>query len=280
MNKPAINPSLIITHVFLSLMLLLGKSLVAQEGQSRESAAVDPTAAQWSFQFAGETFFGYKSDMLNSGMMRPEGRQNFLQFRLVAPITKSEKFPITLLPRLTFRYEQNAEGNWNVGGSDLFVLGILNDWGSGRWGIGPQINFPAPVGFGNPNWGLGAAAAVTQRLLDDRLFLALLLQQAWTLDESVEKTVPTALVINPVVVYQLGQGWYIGNGDFVMNYNWRNGGWLVPLGVRLGKAFVGDKSTWNAYVEYQAPVAWKSWQGPVPGHAIRVNLQFQIPVGL
>ena len=37
----------------------LALPIFAQE-QSRESAAVDPTAAQWSFQFAYEGQFDYK----------------------------------------------------------------------------------------------------------------------------------------------------------------------------------------------------------------------------
>jgi len=35
----------------------------SQGGQSRESAAVDPTAAQWSYQFAYEGFYNYEDDL-------------------------------------------------------------------------------------------------------------------------------------------------------------------------------------------------------------------------
>jgi hypothetical protein len=47
----------------------------------------------------------------------------------------------------------------------------------------------------------------------------------------------------------------------------------------LGKAFVGEKTTWNAYVEYSTSVVYKDWVGPAAGHAVRVNVQYQIPVG-
>ncbi len=40
-------------------VLILAIPIYAQE-QSRESAAVDPTASQWSLQFAYEGFFDYK----------------------------------------------------------------------------------------------------------------------------------------------------------------------------------------------------------------------------
>jgi hypothetical protein len=248
----------------------------SEGGQSRESAAVDPTAAQWSYQFAYEGFYNYKDDLLDNEMPRPPGDKGFIQFRLVAPIPKTGKIPITMLPRLTLRYKQNANGDWGFGGNDLFILGIVNQWASGRWGIGPQINFPSQEGFGNRNWGAGFATAITQRAIDDKLFLALLFQQAWTKVNG--ETQATSLVINPVIVYQLGQGWYIGNGDFVIRYNWQNGGWFFPMGLRLGKAFINEKRTLNTYIEWAASAAWPGWESSVATHSIRINFQFQIPV--
>lgn len=265
------------------LLILLTAIPAWSEEQSRESMAVDATAAQWSFQFAYEGKFNYKTDSLDSGGYRPEGQKGFWQFRLVAPIAKSESWPVTLLPRLTVRIVDSKHGNYGLGVSDVFALIIANQWASGRWGIGPQINFPAQASetkeFGNTEWGYGFAAAVTQRALNDDLFLALLLQQVWTKQPDSGETKAAPLGINPVVVYQLGSGFYIGNGDFVMSYNWQDGSWLVPFLVRFGKAFIGDTSTWNAYVEYGVPVVYKDWKGPVPGQILRINVQFQIPVG-
>ena len=114
---------------------------------------------------------------------------------------------------------------------------------------------------------------MTQRALNDRLFVGILLQQVWL------KGNAAPIGINPILVYQLGKGWYVGNGDFVIQYNWQNGGWFVPFGARLGKAFINPKSTWNVYLEYQTPLAYKKWIGDVPSNFIRVNVQFQIPVG-
>jgi hypothetical protein len=255
------------------LILLLAHSALAQE-QSRESMAVDATAAQWSYQFAYEGFFDY-----DTSKGRPEGNQGFVQFRLVAPIAKSESMPVTLLPRLTLRLVQNANGDTGFGSSDLFALAILNEWATGRWGIGPQINFPAASkDFGNTNWGFGLAGAVTQRELDDDLYLALLLQQTWANNEAGE-TKASPLGINAIVVYQLGDGWYIGNGDFVISYDWDNSAFRIPFGLRLGKAIITAGTTWNFYAEYATGLYYDDWRGSVPGHALRVNAQFQIPVG-
>jgi len=267
--------------MILLLVSFIGSSIYSQEEgeQSRESMAVDATATQWSYQFALEGFYDYRTDIdPATGEPRVEGRKGFLQFRWVAPIPKSDKLPLTLLPRLTFRLVQNAEGDVGFGSSDVFILGIINQWKTGRWGIGPQINFPSMKGFGNPNWGYGLAAAVTQRAWKDRLFFAFLVQQTWSSKDGTTKASPVS--INPIFVIQLGKGWYAGNGDYVINYNWYSGAWFIPFGARLGKAFIGEKTTWNAYVEYSTSALYEDWYGPVATHAFRVNVQFQIPVGL
>jgi hypothetical protein len=258
----------------LFVLILLGFiSLNAQE-QSRASAAVDPTAAQWSFQLAYEGHYDYQDVDI-----RGEGPKGFLQFRLVAPMPADESFPVTLLPRLTARLVQNSQDEFGFGQSDLFVLGILNQWSSGRWGLGPQINFPSQEGFGSTNWGYGLAAAVTQRELSDDLFLALLLQQVWRGDDAgITRAAP--LGINLVLVYQLGKGWYIGNGEFVISYNWHDQNWFVPFGLRVGRAFINPDATWNAYVEYRTWAIDENWAGPVADHNLRINIQYQIPVSL
>ena len=259
------------TIMFLVLITFYFSTLIAQE-QSRESAAVDPTAAQWSFQLAYEGNYDYQEPEI-----RGEGNKGFLQFRLVAPIGATESFPIPLLPRLTAKLIQNSEDEYGFGQSDLFVLGILNQWESGRWGFGPQINFPSQEGFGSTEWGYGLAAAVTQRELSDDLFLVLLLQQVWR-DDGNGVTYAAPLGINAAFVYQLGKGYYIGNGDFVISYNWQNQSWFVPFGIRFGKAFISPESTWNAYIEYRTWAYAEDWVGPVADHNLRINVQYQIPV--
>jgi hypothetical protein len=263
-----------------AVVALMAIAPVSAQEQSRESMAVDATATQWSYQFALEGNFDYKDDLVN-GVPRTEGGKGFLQFRLVAPFPKSEKIPFTMLPRLTLRALENKDGDYGFGNSDIFVLGIVQQWAKGRWGIGPQLNFPAKTGFGNTNWGFGLAAAITQRELNDKLFFAFLVQQTWSKDPAGSDDIKASpLGINPTFVYQLGGGFYIGNGDFVIRYNWNDGSWFVPVRVRLGKAWILPKTTYNAYVEYGTAAQISDWTGPIASHTVRINFQFQIPVGL
>jgi hypothetical protein len=263
----------------LVVAVLLAGPVFAQE-QSRESMAVDATATQWSYQFALEGNFDYDTDLVN-GVPRGEGGRGFLQFRFVAPVPKSGKIPFTMLPRLTLRALENKDEQWGFGNSDVFVLGIAQQWATGRWGIGPQLNFPSKTGFGNPNWGFGLAGAVTQRALNDKVFLSFLVQQTWSKDPAGSGDIKAgSLGLNPGIVYQLGKGVYIGNGDYVIRYNWNDGSWYVPIRIRLGKAWILPEKTWNAYIEYGTAAKISDWKGPIANHTVRINVQFQLPVAL
>lgn len=120
------------------LCLLVPRAALAQE-QSRESAALDNTAAQWSFQFAYQAMPDYRQDTLASGEVRPEGNKGYFQYRMVAPMQLGS---MKLLPRLTIRVSENKEGEWGFSPTDLFALIVPWDWGSGRAGLGPDIVIP------------------------------------------------------------------------------------------------------------------------------------------
>ena len=59
---------------YLVITFIISIPILAQE-QSRESAAVDPTASQWSLQFAYEGKYDYKEPEI--------GDKGFFQFRFV-----------------------------------------------------------------------------------------------------------------------------------------------------------------------------------------------------
>ena len=73
---------------------------------------------------------------------------------------------------------------------------------------------------------------------------------------------------------------YVGNGDFVISYDWDTGGWLFPIRARLGKAWIKSANTINAYVELGTSSPSTEWYGPAANTSVRVNFQWQIPVNL
>ena len=67
-------------------LMLAGQGVAYAQEQSRESAALDNTAAAWSFQLAYQAMPDYRDDILSNGDTRPEGNKGYVQFRIVAPI--------------------------------------------------------------------------------------------------------------------------------------------------------------------------------------------------
>ena len=267
-------------------LILAGQGVATAQEQSRESAALDNTAAAWSFQFAYQAMPDYRDDILSNGDTRPEGNKGWVQFRMVAPIKVAG---VSVLPRLTVRYSENKDGEWGLSPTDLFALILPFDWGTGRAGLGPDIVIPGSSKVGSSEWSYGLAGAVIQRLFNDRMMVGLLVQQTWGQRDVYDlgQGVPTdeveqganPLIINPFINYQLGKGWYIGTNDLVAQYSWEFGGWKLPVGARLGYVLVQPTSSWNFYVEYATDLATDDWPGAAAKNKYRVNVAYSMPVG-
>ncbi len=247
--------------------------------QDDVSKALDSTATQWSFQFAWQGT-DWKDDIVN-GQPRKAGHDNFVQLRVVAPFV-FEKF--TLLPRLTFRHYENKEtGRNGLGNTELFGLIIPKkwDWGSGRTGLGPLITLPGNKNVARDEWGYGFAAAVVNT--SGNWFYGLLLTQSWravdpnNLPAGTSDTNP--LGIAPFLNYQLGGGWYIGNGDMVISYDWDSNEVYMPIGVRLGKVVPGNSGSWNIYAEVQTSLIYDDWPGSAKDTSFRFNITRTLPAG-
>ena len=251
------------------------------EGQSRESQAMDATATQWSFQLAYQWMPDYYDDLVNGEPRRP-GLTDYLQLRIVAPIPLKS---MTILPRLTIRhYEDVYTGKSGFGNTELFALIIpkITDWGTGRAGIGPLVTAPGSEGVSKDEWGYGFAAAIVNN--SGQWFYGLLFTQTW---RSIDpNTLPAGesdanpLGIAPFLAYRFGStGIYLQTGDMVMLYDWNTKGVYLPVGLRFGKVWVLEKASWNAYVEYKTSAIYKDWQGPAYKNSFRINLSYTMPVG-
>ena len=243
-----------------------------------ETKALDSTATQWSFQFAYQTMPDYHDDLLDSGQARPPGATDYLQARIVMPLPM-ENF--TILPRITLRHYENGQGQSGIGNTEVFGLIIPKswDWGSGRMGIGPLVTLPGNKDVARDEWGYGFAAAVVNA--SGNWFYGVLLTQSWraidpqALPAGTGDTNP--LGIAPFLNYRLGGGWYVSNGDQVIQYDWDSKKFKIPLGVRIGKVSVREKGTWNYYFEYQTSAVYDSWPGSAVKNSYRFNVTYTIP---
>lgn len=273
----------LIAFLFASILLPLASSVCAQGDAPKQddvSKALDSTATQWSFQFAYQSST-WKDDEVD-GQTRKPGLDNFVQMRVVAPLTYDE---FTVLPRLTLRhYENESTGETGIGNTELFGLIIPKnwDWGNGRMGIGPLVTLPGDKDVAKDEWGYGLAGAAVNT--SGKWFYGLLLTQSWqsvdpnNLPAGSSDTNP--LGIAPFLNYQLGSGWYAGNGDMIIQYDWDSRKFYVPIGLRVGRVVPGKKSgSWNMYAEAATSLIYKDWPGAAKDTSFRINLTKTLPAG-
>jgi hypothetical protein len=249
----------------------------AQESDA-ETKALDSTATQWSFQLAYQTMPDYHDDILDTGLPRPAGATDYLQLRIVAPLPFDN---FTILPRITLRHYENAQGESGIGNTEVFGLIIPKkwDWGTGRMGIGPLVTLPGDEKVAKDEWGYGFAAAYVNG--KDKWFYGVLMTQSW---QSIDPAALPAgssdtnpLGIAPIINYRLGGGWYVGNGDMVIQYDWDSKKFKIPLGIRVGKVLVKEKGSWNYYFEYQTSAVYDDWPGSAVENSYRFNVTYTIP---
>ncbi len=251
--------------------------------QDEVTKAMDSTATQWSFQFAYQAMPSYKNDTLSDGTTRQDGLDNYVQARIVAPL-EFESF--TVLPRLTLRHYEAKNGKSGLGNTELFGLIIPKswDWGSGRMGLGPLVTLPGNKDVAKDEWGYGVAAAMVNS--SGKWFYGLLLTQSWQSIDPNLQPVPengsdtNPLGIAPFLNFQLGKGWYVGNGDMIIQYDWNSKEWYVPIGVRVGKVLSSkSKGSWNVYAEAQTSLVYDNWIGSAVDTSIRLNITRTLPAG-
>jgi hypothetical protein len=291
-ERPGRNPALT-TLVRLLAMLLAAAvfSSIAQAqeteenvsgGHDRESMAMDSTATQWSFQFAYQWMPDYHDDMLDDGSTRPPGLDNYAQLRIVAPVPTTS---FTILPRLTVRHYENAQGESGFGNTELFALIVPRswDWGAGRAGIGPLVTLPGDAKVARDEWGYGFAAAAVNT--SGKWFYGLLFTQSWRAIEpnqqqTTEQSDTNPLGIAPFLAYRFGGGWYAQTADLGAQYDGDSGKFYLPIGLRLGRVLVGEKASLNVYAEYRTSLIYDSWPGSAVKNSYRLNVSYTIPVGI
>ena len=164
-----------------------------------------------------------------------------------------------------------ADGNYRI----LGVEPIL-----GRT-FSPEEGQPGNDKVARDEWGYGFAGAVVNT--SGNWFYGVLLTQSWravdpdALPAGSSDTNPIGIA--PILNFQLGGGWYVGNGDMVLNYDWDSNEFYIPIGVRFGKVIPGGSGSWNLYVEYQTSLVYEDYPGAAKDSSWRFNVTRTLPAG-
>jgi hypothetical protein len=201
-----------------ALFLLLhpvGKAHAQETRQSLAEQAVDPTAALMSFQLV---------DNYSASLWQQDGTSNQLLFRGAVPF---RAWRTSHILRVTVPY---TTGGVRGAGSEpvqIFDLIVFQQkWG--RWGLGPLLSLGqdgGPDGAGPFAFG-PALGIVIQR---GRWTLGVLNQNLFGRNIAISQ-------LQPIIAYQLGDGWALSAGDSQYPYDWHAGSFTtVPLSLQLSK---------------------------------------------
>lgn len=179
--------------------------------------ATDPTSSLMSMNFIADYTGGfYGPDTGDDDALD-------LTFRPAIPFMAFGKANIL---RITVPYQMGGRGEDGLGDIGIFNIVVTGEsWG--RWGAGLVAslfaNDAAPDDFA-----IGPAIGAVW-VLSKKLNLGVFSQNVFASNTAVSQ-------LQPVIAYQLGNGWSLSAGDLQFAYDWENDRWLsVPIGIQLGK---------------------------------------------
>ncbi len=246
-----------------SLLIIFNDICLAEEAQSVDQAANDPTASLMNIQVSDWYTFNYhhadftdNTIVLRSAIPFKIGNQNNI-FRITLPF-------ITDSPRL----------DSGLSDTTIFNLSTFNrSWG--RFGVGAVALIPTGgADRGAEQWGLGPAFGFVNSSHKGFLF-GLFNQNLFSLAGDQSRPDVNVSIFQPIVNQSLGKGWSLGASEMSVTYDWENSQWVnLPLGLSLAKIHKFGKTPVQFSVQYEhnfqdADIA--------PSDVMRFNIKVLMP---
>jgi hypothetical protein len=178
-----------------------------------------------------------------------DAQPNIVQLRAIFAIRPFLFIPVDQLVRPTFKVVTVPDGkgaSTTTTYDDTQLLDLLvMPWPNSRethlrWGIGTYFVFPTSSSdrVGDGSWQMGPAGAFSYRGISN-LNIAGLLQQATSFAYTSTKSKPvSSLTFQPILSYQLGNGWYLKSSDATWTFNLRHKtSTTMPLSAGFGKTW-------------------------------------------
>lgn len=213
-------------HVQRALAALVALGVVSLEPahaqqQDLSSQATDPTASLMAFNLINDfqTSFYDRVD----GTAIEEYRYEF-RFQPVVPF---QAFGASNILRVVVPFQVDGLGDEGLKSVSIFDLVILpRSWG--RVGIGPVMSLAESSGSAPSKLSIGPAIGAVAPV-NPRLSVGLFNQNLFGDHVAITQ-------LQPVVAYQLGDGWALSAGDLQFVYDWEGGQVVsIPIGFQLGK---------------------------------------------
>ncbi len=202
----------------LILAALLAQAAPPTDQDELARKATDPTASLMSLGL----ITGYTGDYRGSQPGLDDHSWDF-KFQPVIPF-KFLDMPNIL--RLSLPYRFSGRGEHGLGDVSVFDLALVNEsWG--RWGLGPVMTF-AGDDDAEDKFVFGPAIGGVIQASKEFSFGAFN-QNVFGPDTAVSQ-------FQPILTWQLGDGWSLSGGDLQFTYDWHGDRWVnLPVGFQLGK---------------------------------------------
>lgn len=212
-----------VRRIVLMVWLAGAMSSMAQENAGAGAddlsrQATDPTASLMSLQFIGGYVGGYQGDQPDLDDTRSE-----LKLQSAIPFTA---FSQPNILRITLPYQLDGRGDEGLGDVSIFDLVVIPEsWG--RWGVGPVVTLATADAAPDDIVAGPAIGGVYQ--YSKKLNFGLFNQNVFGGDTGISQ-------LQPIVAYQMGDGWSLSGGDLQYTYDWKADRWVnLPIGCQLGK---------------------------------------------
>jgi hypothetical protein len=128
--------------------------------------------------------------------------------------------------RMTLPYQIGGRGEEGFSVITVFDLIVFSEsWG--RWGVGPVMTYDF-TGDAADRFTLGPAIGGV-RQFSKKFSAGVFNQNVFGGDTAVSQ-------LQPIIAYQLGDGWSLSAGDLQFIYDWKSSRWInAPIGFQLGK---------------------------------------------
>ncbi|MEJ2539206.1 MAG: hypothetical protein P8188_04440 [Gemmatimonadota bacterium] len=205
---------LLLASLALGLAVFSPSALSAQTADELSVQATDPTAPLFQLNLIGDVTPGFNGSDESGFAVRFQ------------PVIPFQAWGWDNIMRVVVPYQMSgpgAEGLKDVAIFDLVL--VAEEWG--RWGVGPVMNIAEGVSDRDAQFSFGPAIGAVYGLNPD-LNLGIFNQNLFGDDVAISQ-------FQPVVAYQLGNGWALTGGDLQFIFDWHDGSWIqAPLGFQLG----------------------------------------------
>ena len=209
------------------------------------------------------------------GQLRGQG--NFFSIAVGMPLPAYRLLPIPQLSLLTIPAAVTLPlplGSLTGFGDIRFVdIAVIDAGHSLLFGIGPTFVFPtaSDPATGQGKWQVGPAVAAA--FAPRKWLFGVLAQNPISFAGDSKRPAANALVLQPFITYQLGQGWFV-RSEPQMVFDWETNKQLLPIDAGIGRVFKIGPQYVNCFVE----PAWNvANDGPAPRYAITFGFSLLYP---